>query len=149
MTMLFVCPYKSKFLYKQRKINPFCYICSGTDWGMGNDQNCYGETEPIPRKEYWGSESDRNMMEIAEASVNGLKRKGLDIQYLNITQLSEYRKDGHPSVYKRNWVAPTKEQLLNPRKNADCVHWCLPGVPDVWNQILNAYIMHSSRELNE
>ncbi|XP_006363616.1 protein trichome birefringence-like 34 [Solanum tuberosum] len=122
---------------------------NGTDWGRGNDQNCYGETEPISRREYWGSESDRKMMEIAEESVNGLKRKGLDIQYLNITQLSEYRKDGHPSVYKRNWVAPTKEQLLNPRKNSDCVHWCLPGVPDVWNQILYAYIMDSSRELNE
>lgn len=127
----------------------FVVTCSGTDWGRGNDQNCYGETEPISRREYWGNESDINMMQIAEASVNDLKRKGLDIQYLNITQLSEYRKDGHPSIYKRNWVAPTKEQLLNPRKNSDCVHWCLPGVPDVWNQILHAYIMDSSRELNE
>ncbi|KAJ8570905.1 hypothetical protein K7X08_037877 [Anisodus acutangulus] len=119
---------------------------NGTDWGMGNDQNCYGETEPISRKQYWGSETERNMMEIAEASVHGLKRRGLDIQYLNITQLSDYRKDAHPSIYKRNWVAPTKEQLLNPRKNADCVHWCLPGVPDFWNQILYAYIMDSSNE---
>lgn len=121
--------------------------CSGTDWGTGNDQNCYGETEPISRREYWGSESDRKMMEIAENSVNGLKRKGLDIQYLNVTQLAEYRKDAHPSVYKRNWVAPTKEQLSSPRKNSDCVHWCLPGVPDVWNQILYAHILDSSREL--
>ncbi|CAN4081513.1 unnamed protein product [Withania somnifera] len=122
---------------------------NATDWGKGNDENCYGETEPISRKEYWGSESDTKMMEIVEASVNGLKRRGLNIQYLNITQLSEYRKDAHPSIYKRNWVAPTKEQLLNPRKNADCVHWCLPGVPDFWNQVLYAYIMDSSRELKE
>ncbi|MCD7454741.1 hypothetical protein HAX54_025845 [Datura stramonium] len=102
---------------------------NGTDWGMGNDQTCYDEAEPISRKQYWGSQTDRKMMEIAEDTVNGLKRKGLDIQYLNITQLSDYRK-GHPSIYKRNWVAPTKEQLLTPRSNDDCVHWCLPGVPD-------------------
>ncbi|XP_060174477.1 protein trichome birefringence-like 34 [Lycium barbarum] len=122
---------------------------NATDWGMGNGQNCYGETEPISRTNYWGSETDRDMMEIAEGSVIGLKRRGLDIKYLSITQLSDYRKDAHPSVYKRNWVAPTKEQLLNPRSNADCVHWCLPGVPDVWNQILYAYIMDSSRELKQ
>ncbi|XP_047254179.1 protein trichome birefringence-like 34 isoform X2 [Capsicum annuum] len=82
---------------------------NATDWGMRNDQTCYEETEPISRKEYWGSQTDRKMMEIAEASINGLKRRGLDIQYLNITQLSDYRKDAHPSIYKRNWVAPAKK----------------------------------------
>ncbi|XP_009796066.2 protein trichome birefringence-like 34 [Nicotiana sylvestris] len=119
---------------------------NATDWGMGNGQNCYNETEPISRKQYWGSENDVKMMEIAEEAVNGLQKRGLDIQYLNITHLSDYRKDAHPSIYKRNWVALTKEELLNPRSYADCVHWCLPGVPDVWNQILFAYIMNSSRE---
>ncbi|XP_009590414.1 protein trichome birefringence-like 34 [Nicotiana tomentosiformis] len=121
---------------------------NATDWGMGNDQNCYNETEPISRKQYWGSENDVKMMEIAEKAVNGLQKRGVDIQYLNITQLSDYRKDAHPSIYKRNWVALTKEQLLNPRSYADCVHWCLPGVPDVWNQILYANIVDSTKEKN-
>ncbi|OIT31757.1 PREDICTED: protein trichome birefringence-like 34 [Nicotiana attenuata] len=119
---------------------------NATDWGMGIGENCYNETEPISRKQHWGSENDVKMMKIAEEAVNGLQKRGLDIQYLNITQLSDYRKDAHPSIYKRNWVALTKEELLNPRSYADCVHWCLPGVPDIWNQILYAYIMESTKE---
>lgn len=57
---------------------------------------------------------------------------------LNITQLSEYRKDGHPSIYRKHWD-PIDE--ANPSSYSDCTHWCLPGVPDVWNEILYAYII--------
>ncbi|KAM3222362.1 protein trichome birefringence-like 43 [Capsicum annuum] len=42
------------------------------------------------------------------------------VRLINITRLSQYRSDGHQSVYNN---------IL------DCVHWCLPGVPDAWNQI--------------
>ncbi|KAL3531649.1 hypothetical protein ACH5RR_005170 [Cinchona calisaya] len=114
----------------------------GEDWGSSAGQNCYNETEPILEEGYWGSSSDRGMMQVAEAAIHELERRGLKVQYLNITQLSDYRKDGHPSIYRRHWVPPTKGQLSNPRSYADCVHWCLPGVPDVWNQILYAYLMY-------
>ncbi|CAH9103283.1 unnamed protein product [Cuscuta europaea] len=111
------------------------------DWGMQADQNCYNETQPISRSDYWGSATDKGLMQIAETAIRRLESKGLKVNYLNITQLSDYRKDGHPTIYRKQWLPPTQEQLLDPKSYSDCVHWCLPGVPDVWNQILYSYII--------
>ncbi|XP_009769802.1 protein trichome birefringence-like 43 isoform X1 [Nicotiana sylvestris] len=44
------------------------------------------------------------------------------VRLINITRLSQYRADGHQSVYSYNHM--------------DCLHWCLPGVPDTWNLLL-------------
>ncbi|KAK2999373.1 hypothetical protein RJ639_024368 [Escallonia herrerae] len=114
------------------------------EWGMSTDQNCYNETEPILEEGHWGSGSDVKIMRAAEGTIQGLAARGLKVQILNITQLSEYRKEAHPTIYRKHWIPPTKEQMLNPKSYSDCVHWCLPGVPDVWNQILYAYILHDS-----
>ncbi|KAF7142457.1 hypothetical protein RHSIM_Rhsim05G0225000 [Rhododendron simsii] len=114
----------------------------GQEWGMSQPDNCYNETLPITKEGYWGSGSDMRMMKIAEAAMDELRAKGLKIEMLNITQLSEYRKESHPSIHKKQWTPLTEDQLSNPRSYSDCVHWCLPGVPDVWNEILYAYIFN-------
>ncbi|XP_020583180.1 protein trichome birefringence-like 34 [Phalaenopsis equestris] len=113
----------------------------GDEWGINSSQNCYNETEPIRREDYWGRGSDKRMMRVVESTIFGLKERGVKVQIINITQLSEYRKDGHPSTYRKQWEPLTKEQLANPSSYADCIHWCLPGVPDVWNQLLYTYIL--------
>ncbi|XP_057472466.1 protein trichome birefringence-like 34 [Actinidia eriantha] len=113
------------------------------EWGMPKDQKCLNETEPISREGHWGTGSDPKMMHIAESIVKKLRRRGLNIQMLNITQLSEYRKDGHPSIYRKQWHPLSKKQLSDPRNYADCTHWCLPGVPDVWNELLYTHILQS------
>lgn len=81
-------------------------------------------------------------MQVVENVLQDLKRRGLNVQLLNITQLSEYRKEGHPSIYRKQWEPLTEEQISNPKSYADCIHWCLPGVPDIWNELLYAYIFH-------
>jgi len=45
------------------------------------------------------------------------------IQFLNITYLTEFRKDGHPSKNREPGTPALAPQ--------DCSHWCLPGVPDI------------------
>ncbi|KAK6943440.1 Trichome birefringence-like, N-terminal domain [Dillenia turbinata] len=112
----------------------------GEEWGSSPGQNCYSETLPISKEGYWGSGSDREMMRVVEAEISELKHRGLNIQMLNITQLSEYRKEGHPSIYRKQWEPLSEEQLSKPTSYADCIHWCLPGVPDVWNELLYAHI---------
>lgn len=82
-------------------------------------------------------------MEKAEEAIKELETRGLRIQYINITQLSDKRKEAHPSIYRKHWKKPSKEELSNPSTYSDCVHWCLPGVPDVWNEFLYAHIMYS------
>ncbi|KVH94883.1 PC-Esterase [Cynara cardunculus var. scolymus] len=114
----------------------------GGDWGKAMGENCFNETEPIMEQGYWGKGSDTDLMRTAQSVVQDLEKKGFNIQLLNITQLAQYRKDAHPSLYKRHWVPPTEQELAHPLWYADCVHWCLPGVPDVWNEILYSYIRY-------
>ena len=55
------------------------------------------------------------------------------VYLLNITTLSQLRKDGHPSIYG-----------FGGHRTLDCTHWCLPGVPDTWNQILYAALINQN-----
>ncbi|KAK8589015.1 hypothetical protein V6N12_023424 [Hibiscus sabdariffa] len=56
-----------------------------------------------------------------------LKNMSMPVVLLDITRLSQMRKDGHPSIYTG---------LMG----NDCSHWCLAGVPDTWNEILYAIL---------
>ncbi|KAM5586211.1 protein trichome birefringence-like 31 [Rosa sericea] len=110
------------------------------EWRPGSDENCYNESYPI-QGSYWGTGSNTKIMDIIDDTLQDLKVK---VTFLNITQLSEYRKDAHTSVYgERKGKLLTKEQRSDPKNFADCIHWCLPGVPDTWNEILYAHLLKS------
>ncbi|WOL06347.1 protein trichome birefringence-like 34 [Canna indica] len=118
---------------------------SGEEWGSPSGQNCYTEEEPITEEGYRGKDTNEKMVRVVEEAIESLRGRGVKVQLLNITQLSEYRKDGHPSIYRKQWEPLTKEQQEDPSSYADCIHWCLPGVPDVWNQLLYAYLFSLNR----
>ncbi|QHO56847.1 Protein trichome birefringence-like [Arachis hypogaea] len=109
------------------------------EWRPGTDENCFNESYPIQGRPYWGSGSNLEIMKIVHDALQKLQ---INVMLLNITQLSEYRKDAHTSLYgERRGKLLTKEQRANPKSFADCIHWCLPGVPDAWNQILYSYLL--------
>ncbi|XP_027919954.1 protein trichome birefringence-like 14 [Vigna unguiculata] len=56
--------------------------------------------------------------------------KGTKIKILDITALSQLRDEAHMSRYNFRGT-------LN---SSDCLHWCLPGIPDTWNELLVAQI---------
>ncbi|XP_010558932.1 PREDICTED: protein trichome birefringence-like 3 [Tarenaya hassleriana] len=110
------------------------------DWGKQNGTKCYNETEPVRERNYWGSGSNKAMMEVV-SSVGKRMKSHSHVTFLNITQLSEYRIDGHTSVYtETGGIILTAKERANPMRYADCIHWCLPGLPDTWNQILLAHL---------
>ncbi|EOY17670.1 PREDICTED: protein trichome birefringence-like 33 [Theobroma cacao] len=109
-----------------------------TEWGGEPGGNCYNETTLIEDPNYWGSESKSVMQVIGEE----FSKSKYPITFLNITQLSNYRKDAHTSIYKKQWSPLTPEQLANPVSYADCVHWCLPGLQDTWNELLFAKLFY-------
>lgn len=78
-----------------------------------------GETEPVKGPTNLG----HNEGEAIVRRVIGEMAKPVDL--LDVTAMTELRKDGHPSIYAGGG------SRLN-----DCSHWCLPGVPDAWNQLL-------------
>ncbi|KAJ3669431.1 hypothetical protein LUZ60_011381 [Juncus effusus] len=114
---------------------------SGDEWGSDKDGNCYNETIPITRVGYHGKGSDLRFTQVVENAIGDLKKRCINVKFLNITQLSDYRKDGHPSIYRKQWDPLTEEQLKNRSGYSDCIHWCLPGVPDIWNEMLYAHIV--------
>ncbi|PQM36572.1 protein trichome birefringence-like 33 [Prunus yedoensis var. nudiflora] len=109
------------------------------EWGGESGGNCYNQTTPIEDPNYWGSDSRKNIMGVI-GDVFGKSK--VPITFLNITQLSSYRKDAHTAIYKKQWNPLTPEQLANPVSYADCVHWCLPGLQDTWNELLFAKLFH-------
>ncbi|CAK9181129.1 unnamed protein product [Ilex paraguariensis] len=99
-------------------ISPTHY--NGSDWNEPSSKACLGQEEPILGSTYAG------VMPPAVAVLDKvLSTIQKPVKLLNITHLSQLRKDGHPSIYGFN--GPT---------GMDCIHWCLAGVPDTWNQIL-------------
>ncbi|OMP05035.1 hypothetical protein COLO4_09112 [Corchorus olitorius] len=58
------------------------------------------------------------------------------IQMMNITPMTYRRQDGHTSLYH---FGPGSGP--GPLNRQDCSHWCLPGVPDSWNELVYALFL--------
>ncbi|ERN11118.1 hypothetical protein AMTR_s00024p00162030 [Amborella trichopoda] len=110
---------------------------SGGQWNSGGQ--CHKETEPIYKEKYLTMYPPK--MRVLESVMREMKTP---VFYLNITRMTDYRKDAHPSVYRKKNLTP--EERTSPERFQDCSHWCLPGVPDIWNELLYAAIL--KREVN-
>ncbi|KAI3750166.1 hypothetical protein L2E82_20793 [Cichorium intybus] len=104
----------------------------GGQWNSGGQ--CDNEVEPIKNTTYLTPYPDK--MKVLEKVLKGMKTR---VSYLNITRLTDFRKDGHPSIYRKQHY--TDEERRSPLHFQDCSHWCLPGVPDAWNEILYAQLL--------
>ncbi|KAF5744494.1 protein PMR5-like [Tripterygium wilfordii] len=106
-----------------------------SEWSAGpttitSAKNCYGETSPMSGTTYPGEYIEQTR--VVDAVLRDMT---VPTYLLDITMLSAVRKDGHPSIYSGD-LSP--QQRANPGRYADCVHWCLPGLPDTWNQLFYA-----------
>ncbi|RAL53292.1 hypothetical protein DM860_006964 [Cuscuta australis] len=102
----------------------------GGRWNSGGQ--CHNETEPIFNKKQLAKYPSK--MKALERVIRDMKTP---VVYMNISRLTDYRKDGHPSVYRAEGHNGVHAQ--------DCSHWCLPGVPDTWNELLYASLLKSGR----
>ncbi|KAE8662597.1 Protein trichome birefringence-like 38 [Hibiscus syriacus] len=99
-----------------------CMLPSGEEWNGTKSLTCRGQIRPATDSTYEGSSQS------ATTIVNEvLKNMLTPVVLLDITRLSQLRKDGHPSIYSG---------LMG----NDCSHWRLAGVPDTWNEILYAIL---------
>ncbi|XP_078176973.1 protein trichome birefringence-like 37 [Carex rostrata] len=100
---------------------------NGQDWGATKQDGCMKETQPIlDSSKYLAGALPQ------EAIVrNIISTMSKPVYLLDITFLSQLRKDAHPSKYNG----------INFRN--DCSHWCVPGLPDTWNQLFYAALIQS------
>ncbi|KAL5799646.1 hypothetical protein ACOSQ4_032530 [Xanthoceras sorbifolium] len=113
------------------------------DWNDPEAINCAKETTPIQNitRPFEGG-AKWKLFEITETMTRSILKQ--PVHYLNITSLSQYRKDAHASSYSLpENKKPLSMRKSDPKTYADCAHWCLPGVPDTWNELLYAKIISS------
>jgi hypothetical protein len=118
----------------------FHVIYRGGDWRTGG--NCHLETLPelgssLVPSNIWVQFKIANAVLSEHINTSEVKK----IEVLNVTSMTSQRKDGHSSLY---YLGPDEGPA--PIHRQDCSHWCLPGVPDTWNEVL--YALFLKREAN-
>ncbi|KAF5783078.1 putative PMR5 domain, PC-Esterase, trichome birefringence-like family [Helianthus annuus] len=115
----YINPRKTQVVFRSSAPSHF----NGGEWNAGG--HCKEASRPLNRT---ATNNHAEKSSIVEEVISQMKTR---VELLNITNLSDYRIDGHPSIYGRKGGGS---------KGEDCSHWCLPGVPDVWNQILYVHL---------
>lgn len=97
---------------------------SGSEWNEPGVRNCFKEMEPFNGS----SAYPVGLPEAAYVVKDVISNIKKPVHLLDITALSQLRKDAHPSSY-------------NAFKGMDCTHWCVAGLTDTWNQLLYAALL--------
>lgn len=69
-----------------------------------------------------------------------VSEKGLALRLFDTTHLSLLRPDGHPGPYRSYHPFSGKDK--NARVQLDCLHWCLPGPIDTWNDLMMEMLLN-------
>ncbi|XP_047318237.1 protein trichome birefringence-like 19 [Impatiens glandulifera] len=99
-------------------------------WDKGGDcvrQRPYRAEET--RLEGYNMEHYRIQLEELKIAQRMGRGRGLKFRMMDVTRAMLMRPDGHPSKYG-HWPKPNVTLI------SDCVHWCLPGPVDSWNDFL-------------
>ncbi|KAG6509638.1 protein trichome birefringence-like 19 [Zingiber officinale] len=102
----------------------------GGEWNRGGDclrQRPFNRTET--RLEGYNLEMYMTQIEELNAAAAEGRKRGIKFRLLDTTEAMLLRPDGHPSRYGH---LPNANVILY----NDCVHWCLPGPIDTWNDFL-------------
>ncbi|XP_058083380.1 protein trichome birefringence-like 6 [Magnolia sinica] len=123
-------PRKTRVFFRTSEPSHF----RGGQWNSGG--HCQEGTRPL------NDTLSRNFPEKNIITEEVVKQMKTPVTILNITSLSEYRIDGHPSIYGRKPRKGTSTSIQ------DCSHWCLPGVPDAWNELLYFYLLSKPKTVS-
>ncbi|OMO58571.1 PC-Esterase [Corchorus capsularis] len=72
----------------------------------------------------WSKTKGRDHSRISDIIIDVVKKMTTPVTVLHVTPMGAFRSDAHVGTWSDNPSVP------------DCSHWCLPGVPDTWNEIL-------------
>ncbi|XP_047976676.1 protein trichome birefringence-like 13 [Salvia hispanica] len=100
----------------------------GGNWDQGG--SCPRVQPLAPREVEQLFSIENNGTNVETRLVNGHLYRALEgskFQILEITRMSEFRADAHPST-------------AGGKRHDDCMHWCLPGLTDTWNDLFIAHL---------
>ncbi|KAK6938311.1 PC-Esterase [Dillenia turbinata] len=79
----------------------------------------------------------RDRYHLSDIVLKTVKNMKVPVSVLHITPMTAFRSDAHVGIWRGNPSVP------------DCSHWCLPGVPDMWNEILFYHMLSGFEDLHE
>ncbi|GMN40898.1 hypothetical protein TIFTF001_010116 [Ficus carica] len=110
----------------------------GGAWNTGG--SCTGKTKPLAAGEIVENGFTNVMHEKQVTGFNRAIKKVTNkskLILMDITRVFEYRHDGHPGPYRN--MDPNKLTKRGPDGKPppqDCLHWCMPGPVDTWNELV-------------
>ncbi|KAL6578756.1 hypothetical protein OROMI_008972 [Orobanche minor] len=78
-------------------------------------------------------------LEEFEKASDEASRSGVRLKMLDVNPLSLLRPDGHPGPYRffQPFATDKDAKVIN-----DCLHWCLPGPIDSWNDLIMEMVVN-------
>ncbi|KAG0492116.1 hypothetical protein HPP92_005514 [Vanilla planifolia] len=105
------------------------------EWFSGGICN---RTSPYNEEQYTGKPVDHVMMRIEmeefEKATATAEEGGARLKLLDTFHLSLLRPDGHPGPYRT--FDPFGKGKSTAKVQNDCLHWCLPGPIDTWDELI-------------
>lgn len=92
-------------------------------WSGSNQKVC--EVTEQPTTEAKGT--DRS--EFGDILADVVANMSVPVTILNVTLMGAFRSDAHIGIWS------------HPSTILDCSHWCLPGVPDAWNELIFSHLL--------
>lgn len=98
------------------------------------------KTRPFREEEKVLEGMNEEMRRVGVERVEEARRRGREmgnvkvrLAVLDVSKMALMRPDGHPGPYMNPYPFA---KGVGERVQNDCVHWCLPGPIDAWNQLL-------------
>ncbi|KAJ6882911.1 protein YLS7-like [Populus alba x Populus x berolinensis] len=110
----------------------------GGAWNTGG--SCTGKEKPLAPGELVENGFTDIMHKKQIAGFDRAIKKATDkskLKLMDITEAFGYRHDGHPGPYRS--LDPNKLTKRGPDGKPppqDCLHWCMPGPVDTWNELV-------------
>ncbi|OIV90713.1 hypothetical protein TanjilG_15099 [Lupinus angustifolius] len=110
----------------------------GGAWNTGG--SCTGKVKPLAPGELLENEHTNDMHQQQVTGFNLAIKKATNrskLKLMDITEVFQYRHDGHPGPYRSS--DPNKITKRGPDGRPppqDCLHWCMPGPVDTWNELV-------------
>ncbi|CAN8306482.1 unnamed protein product [Cochlearia groenlandica] len=106
------------------------------EWNTGGFCN---RTMPIKESQGEMKSEDASMRDVELEEYHKTTTTGYDgsdsrIRLLDTTEMSLLRPDGHPGPYR--YPNAKGGGMMENSKQEDCLHWCLPGPIDSWNDLM-------------
>ncbi|PKA52716.1 hypothetical protein AXF42_Ash001697 [Apostasia shenzhenica] len=109
----------------------------GGEWNTGG--SCTGKVSPVSKVVRNGFTDVMHEKQVTgfQRAVEKAGNKSTKLILMDITEVFGYRPDGHPGPFRS--PDPNKKTKRGPNGEPppqDCLHWCMPGPIDTWNELL-------------